>query len=222
MKSKNSFKKVLAVLALSTVWPALILFSAQREISKPRVVSGATVTLANGTLVSWKDLKKVSFDSPGSVRRMRPVMNFADPRRIVQKNTVSDPVVQTSVRGPRAVTRGALAVTPPLSSFEGMNQHANGAGWPPDPNGDVGLQYYVQAVNTSIGIYNKSTGALVSATTFDSFFPAAIGGPCDNDNNGDPIVLYDRYNQRWFILGFSWYPSYAGGSFLFYSRFQDQ
>jgi hypothetical protein len=97
--------------------------------------------------------------------------------------------------------------------FAGMNFSANGAGWPPDTNGDVGPTYFIQTVNTSIGIYNKSTGALVSATTFDSFFPSAVGAPCDNDNNGDPIVLYDRYNQRWFILDFAWSGSGGGASY---------
>ncbi|MCP4221081.1 MAG: hypothetical protein GY765_41005, partial [bacterium] len=90
------------------------------------------------------------------------------------------------------------------------------AGWPPDPTGDVGLAYYVQAVNTSIGIYNKSTGALVSATTFDEFFegPSVSGTPCDSQNNGDPIVLFDQYQQRWFILNFAWDSSQTDGSYF--------
>jgi hypothetical protein len=102
----------------------------------------------------------------------------------------------------------------PILDFPGMNLSANGAGWPPDTCGDVGNTYYVQAVNTSIGIYNKSTGALVSATTFDDFFEgsAVSGTPCDEDNFGDPIVLYDQYAQRWIIFDFAWYSDYSGGS----------
>src|SRR5207302_4756295 len=33
-----------------------------------------------------------------------------------------------------------------------------GDGWPPDTNGDVGPTYYIQTVNTSIGIFRKSDG----------------------------------------------------------------
>ena len=47
----------------------------------------------------------------------------------------------------------------PSSTFAGLD-HANwGAGHPPDTVGDVGPNYYVQAVNTSIGIYDKTGGA---------------------------------------------------------------
>jgi len=97
-------------------------------------------------------------------------------------------------------------------NFAGMNLNQHGAGWPPDTTGDVGLTYYVQAVNTSIGIYRKSTGAAVSTTTFNSFFPSSVGSPCDNNNQGDSIVLYDQYNQRWVIFDFAWSGT-SNGSF---------
>ena len=48
---------------------------------------------------------------------------------------------------------------PPIANFAGMQFSAVGAGWPPDTNGDVGPNHYIQTVNTSVGIYNKTTGA---------------------------------------------------------------
>ncbi len=213
MKSKRSFKKVLVILVISTLFPVFILLSNDGEAQKSPVIKGANLSLASGTRVRWQDVKKVSFDSANTIRRMRPIMNYSDPRRLVKKSNEIDPVVQTSFPPFQESVSRSLAIGAPLMNFEGMNQQANGVGWPPDTNGDVGLDYYVQAVNSSIGIYHKSTGALVAATTFDSFFPTTIGGPCDSNNNGDPIVLYDRTNQRWFILGFSWYSSTVGGSF---------
>ena len=50
------------------------------------------------------------------------------------------------------------AAPPPDSSFDGLDFATWGAGHPPDTNGDVGPTYYIQTVNTSIGIYDKSTG----------------------------------------------------------------
>ena len=58
-----------------------------------------------------------------------------------------------------------------------MSFNANGAGWPPDTNGDVGPNHYIQTVNTSVGIYNKTTGAAISTVTFNTFFTGPAGTP---------------------------------------------
>jgi hypothetical protein len=197
------------MLVVVTLVSGLTLFSAG-EAKKPAVKKGAEFISVKGTLRSWKDCKKIDLSKMTVPRKLKPVMNFENPRKIVKKTDAVDPVAQTS----NNLKREALAMATPLIDFAGMNLAANGAGWPPDPNGDVGPTYFIQTVNTSIGIYNKSTGALVSATTFDSFFggPGISGTPCDEDNYGDPIVLYDRYAQRWFILDFAWYSNYSGGS----------
>jgi hypothetical protein len=106
-----------------------------------------------------------------------------------------DPVAQTA--------HGSEAMPAPLANFAGLDQANWGAGWPPDTNGDVGPVYYIQTVNTSIGIYTKTTGARAAAFTFDTFF-TGTGTPCDNDNQGDPIVLYDPQADRWIITDFAW------------------
>jgi hypothetical protein len=201
------FKTISIVLVVMMLLPGLVI-SAQADSSQSKVKKGAEVTLATGTLVEWKNLKKISF-MPNQRRRLKPVMNFKNPLKIVKAADKNDPVVQNS----HPLNRDAKTLSNPIITFAGMNQSSNGAGWPPDTNGDVGLTYYIQTVNTSIGIYRKSTGALISATTFDAFFPSAVGSPCDNDNNGDPIVLFDQYNQRWFILDFAWSGTSNGSSY---------
>jgi hypothetical protein len=90
------------------------------------------------------------------------------------------------------------------SSFDGLDFTNWGAGHPPDENGDVGPTYYIQTVNTSIGIYNKSSGARVAAFTFNSFMSQGnFGNLCDTNNFGDPVVLYDSYEDRWVITDFA-------------------
>src|SRR5205814_181762 len=75
---------------------------------------------------------------------------------------------------------------------------------PPDTSGDVGPTYYIQTVNTSIGIYNKSTGIRVAAFTFDTFMSQGnFGNLCDTDNFGDPVVVYDSFEDRWIITDFA-------------------
>ncbi|HNB50538.1 MAG TPA: hypothetical protein PK530_01265 [Anaerolineales bacterium] len=111
-----------------------------------------------------------------------------------------DPVVQ-SVDSPNAMPS-------PSVSFAGLDLTNWGAGWPPDTQGDVGPSHYIQAVNTSIGIYSK-TGTQLAAFTFDTLF-AGTGTSCDADNNGDPVVIYDNVSGRWIISDFAWTNTLSG------------
>jgi len=93
----------------------------------------------------------------------------------------------------------------PTMSFDALTFNLNGNGHPPDTNGDVGPNHYVLGVNTSIGIYTKTTGALASAFTINSFWSGAgTGTSCDSGNMGDPIVLYDAVNGHWIFMDFAW------------------
>src|SRR2546428_418996 len=79
-----------------------------------------------------------------------------------------------------------------------------GDGWPPDTNGDVGPTYYIQTVNTSIGIFRKSDGVRVAAFSFDTFMSQGnLGNACDNHNFGDPVVVWDSGADRWIISDFA-------------------
>ncbi len=119
--------------------------------------------------------------------------------------------------GPLAVKAGSAAPSPaapglvlapmpaPIKTFDAQDFNTNGNGHPPDTNGDVGPTYFMQAVNTSIGIFNKQTGALVTAFTFNSFWSlAGTGTACDTANFGDPVVLYDSPNGHWIFMDFAW------------------
>jgi hypothetical protein len=74
---------------------------------------------------------------------------------------------------------------------------------PPDTNGAVGLTQYVQWVNTSFAIFDKSTGALIAGPTLGSTLWAGFGGGCEMNNNGDPIAVYDKLANRWVLSQFS-------------------
>ncbi|NJL27984.1 MAG: hypothetical protein HC897_08825 [Thermoanaerobaculia bacterium] len=73
---------------------------------------------------------------------------------------------------------------------------------PPDTVGDVGPSHYVQAVNaTRIAIFDK-TGTLLPGypITLSTLAPS---GACRTNAAGDPIVLYDRLADRWFLQEFT-------------------
>ena len=99
----------------------------------------------------------------------------------------------------------------PGSSFEGLDFTNWGAGHPPDTNGDVGPQYYIQTINTSVGIYNKSDGTRVTAFIFNTLMSQGnFGNLCDTSNFGDPVVLYDTFEDRWIITDFAF--NLSGGN----------
>ena len=50
----------------------------------------------------------------------------------------------------------------PIASFDGLNISESGGWNPPDTNGDVGPNHYIQIVNIAIGIYDKSGEELVN------------------------------------------------------------
>jgi hypothetical protein len=88
--------------------------------------------------------------------------------------------------------------------FDGLDFANWGAGHPADTNGDVGPTYYIQTINTSVGVYNKSDGTLVAAFTYNTLMSQGnFGNLCDNNNFGDPLVLYDTFEDRWIITDFA-------------------
>jgi hypothetical protein len=102
-------------------------------------------------------------------------------------------------------TRPQLA-TPPLQvNVAGLDFASFGAGHPPDTSGAVGPNNFIQTVNTSIGIFDK-TGTRLNAFSFNTFFSQFhTGTPCDNQNGGDPQVIFDRPSNRWIVADLS-YP----------------
>jgi hypothetical protein len=74
---------------------------------------------------------------------------------------------------------------------------------PPDTNGAVGATQYVQWVNESFAVFNKSTGALVHGPVAGNTLWSGFGGGCETNNDGDPIVQYDKAANRWVMTQFS-------------------
>ncbi len=74
---------------------------------------------------------------------------------------------------------------------------------PPDTNGAVGATQYVQWVNESFAVFDKSTGALLHGPVVGNTLWAGFGGGCETNNDGDPIVQYDKIANRWIMTQFS-------------------
>ena len=114
-----------------------------------------------------------------------------------------DSFTDTTAASPSATNTPVRTSPNPLISFAGLNFSQDGNGWPPDTTGDIGPNHYIQTVNTAIGIFDKTNGARLASFSYDTFFNGT-GTPCDNNNGGDPTVVYDHYSSRWIIGDFAW------------------
>ena len=141
------------------------------------------------------------------VRRERPEVGSPEDLRAESETTAAALPATARPAAPSA----AGAAPAPTASFDGLDFANWGAGHPPDTNGDVGPGYYIQTINSSLGIYDKTTGNRVAAFTFNAFMSQGrFGNLCDTDNFGDPVVLYDSYENRWFLTDFAFKLDGAG------------
>ncbi len=169
-------------------------------------IRGPFVEVQGAAVSMDRDLRDMPQAGPATKRLAREMGQLPT----IDKNAGPDPVIQTAdsfANGPLIDGRPVVSLAPapaPSSSFAGLDLQNWGAGWPPDTHGDVGPSHYIQAVNTSIGIFDKASGARLSAFTFNNFFIAAGGsGVCATYNYGDPVVLYDQVSGRWIITDFA-------------------
>ena len=70
---------------------------------------------------------------------------------------------------------------------------------PPDANGAVGATQYVQIVNEGYQVFDKTTGVSVLGPVGIATIWSGFGGVCQNNADGDPIVLYDHLANRWLV-----------------------
>ncbi len=88
-------------------------------------------------------------------------------------------------------------------SWEGVSAATSGCGClPPDTEGDVSDQHYIQWVNTRWAVYDKTDGSVVQGPTNGNSFWVGFGGKCETTNAGDPITLWDPRAQRWIMSQF--------------------
>ena len=74
---------------------------------------------------------------------------------------------------------------------------------PPDTNGEVGSTQYVQIVNEGFQVFDKTTGASLLGPSGIQTVWSGFGGVCENNGNGDPVVMYDQIADRWVISQFA-------------------
>jgi hypothetical protein len=140
------------------------------------------------------------------------------------KKHVADPSKLLEIRpegGPRARSRGyksgdgalqllkpaAPTIPAPLLTFEGLSNEDNFNIFgfrvnPPDPNGEVGPNHFVEMINLVFGVYDKAGNLLLGPIDTGSLWAGFPITDC-TDPSGDPVVLYDQFMDRWLLSQFT-------------------
>ncbi len=99
-----------------------------------------------------------------------------------------DPAVRQTEMGTRSLANKA-----PIKNWAGQTSPYR----PSDPSGAAGPSHYVQCINSSpFKVFNKTTGANMLTVDLGTLWAPDVA------SEGDPIVLYDKYADRWFIAQF--------------------
>src|SRR5438552_11450455 len=148
-------------------------------------------------------LPVVKFDISPPLRDMKPLpakgctLRENEDREILAHlaplgPVVPDPVVQRVL--------GKIGIPTPIISFDG-NSDLCGCS-PPDPNGAVGPNNVVTMSNLHFQIFDKSGNSLFGPAANNTLW-SGFGGPCQTENAGDPVVLYDQLADRWLLSQFT-------------------
>lgn len=101
----------------------------------------------------------------------------------------------------------SLGISAPLANFEGLSNQDNFNVFgfrvnPPDPNGEVGPNHYVEMVNLVFAVYDKQGNLLLGPVDTGTLWSGFAIPDC-TDPSGDPIVVYDQFADRWILSQFT-------------------
>jgi uncharacterized membrane protein len=152
----------------------------------------------------------VDHDVSPPLRDLLPILDSSNQKREKREPIAEPPAPLAGGADPVIQSTPATAAAPALNlGFDGVGNGFTGpAGTftvnsaPPDTNGAVGPNHFVQIVNSSFAVFNKSGTALYGPAQTNTLF-SGFGGGCQNNNDGDATVAYDRLADRWIISQFS-------------------
>jgi len=161
----------------------------------------------------------VRHDRSPSLRAMRPLPPSASAKarqrrllRVPSAHTAKGPVFADPV----LQAAPGLSFTPSTTgNFEGIASAEQSAtiGWvlPPDTNGAIGPNHYVQIANISFAVYQRDGTRIYGPAAINTLWQN-FGATCGVSNDGDPTVLYDHLADRWFISQLA-IPNFPSGPF---------
>ena len=208
---KSGLCRVIKNLCLSSVIAVTVLppaAGAATALAPAASTSVGNVTTAPLSVLLQRDLEaraQAAKDKGGKPPALSPprgvkaIPRHDRPPPIQQRPAGPDPFVQKK----KTLNRPELGLTAmPATGQNFEGQYNIYDVLPPDTNGDVGPHHYVQMVNISISVYDK-TGTKLLGPVASNVLWQTLGGLCASNNDGDPVVLYDQNADRWLISQFA-------------------
>jgi hypothetical protein len=200
--------RILAAVLLVIAAAALVFLAVS-----PPAVAQPTAPLQSPTP---KFSTAVAFDVSPALRSLRPI---ARPRTF-PPDTILEVRPEPAAKGPRVhqakgygadgvlqLFSPAPTIPAPLLTFEGLSNQDNFNIFgfrvnPPDPNGEVGLNHYVEMINLVFAVYDKAGNLLLGPIDTGTLW---AGFPIEDctDPSGDPVVVYDQLEDRWLLSQFT-------------------
>ncbi len=123
--------------------------------------------------------------------------------RLASPASMSAAMVQQVASSQQAATM----IPSPTVNFEGLSNQDNFNVFgfrvnPPDNDGDVGPNHYVEMINLVFAVYSKTGTLLMGPTDSGALWQGFAIDDC-TDPSGDPIVLYDQVADRWILTQFT-------------------
>jgi hypothetical protein len=168
--------------------------AAQSQPSNPGDAIGA-VEIGQAAHAVSPALRDMPVYRPGiEQNREKPIFSLP----LAPGQELPDPVLQSAL-GSNLSTTSGLGFAGVGNGDYGFTPNAA----PPDPNLAVGATQVVQWVNESFAVFDKSNGALIKGPVAGNTLFQTLGGGCATNNDGDPIVQYDKAAGRWILTQFS-------------------
>ncbi|MEO6326127.1 MAG: carboxypeptidase regulatory-like domain-containing protein [Thermoanaerobaculia bacterium] len=198
---RGSFRRPLLATALAGTF-ALLAGEAWSAVSGP--VTSVAVRFAESVPARNLPARTVkSFEGKPAVELHKINEENERPLRTADPSARRDAdaaLSSNAARGPAPLVLPAV-----LQNFPGISLNDTvtiGQGFlPPDTNGEVGPNHFVQTVNSAFRVWDKSGNPLTATATLSSLF-APLGPPCGALDDGDPVVNYDQLADRWIISQF--------------------
>ena len=186
----------LAFLAVSP--PAAAQPTARKQPLTPRF-STAVAFDVSPALRSLARIQRPRTLAPDTILEVRQERGPEGPQAHGVKGHSTDGVLQ--------LFNPAPTIPAPLLTFEGMSNQDNFNVFgfrvnPPDPNGEVGPNNYVEMINLVFAVYDKAGNLLVGPVDTGSLWADFPITDC-TDPSGDPVVLYDQFMDRWLLSQFT-------------------
>ncbi len=177
------FKNYILGVALCSTFVAFSQTENDPNVTEVRTPDNFFVTAPMTTYpkVNPKSVKKREVPRGGISSKSIKKGDFA--RNLSKSSSLQDPLANQE-----AATRIGRT---PIANFDGINLDVS----PPDPTAAVGPNHVVQMTNGLWSVWDKN-GVQAAG------FPKDINDPLGGIVSGDPVVLYDREADRWFISQF--------------------